>query len=233
MMGAESQLTRLQLTWTAKAGSIIPAQSAVQSTRDSLEEAGYILGSDSYVHVESNRRDVHLFAWFIGVGAWKHALAESEREFDETCQSIFSLDDFMLRSRVPRVRDWTKGSHRPISWCRVPLKQSVRLRVVATPSTKAPPLIAAEHGVIGIWSLPLTRGTRERLRDWNTQAQHVTALVGIGFDDESLCQAWAERMLTSKKAPLVKEAFDLARVVKKETGHPTEVAYPLCDVLCP
>lgn len=237
-VSTESGLVRLELRWKAKRNSLAPAFNAAGNTLSKLDEAGYILGAGStgataaaYVHADAASMGVSLHAWFIGPGAWDAALAESEKD-----EGGFSIDDFCLVSRIPKVIDHTRTSHKPYPSFKKSLKSKPVLRLCATPGTHCPPLLAKDGGVVAQWKLPLSTPTRDRLHVWNAHARLITALASDFAWDEDECQLytkWAEGELKRATSALAKEAKELAAIVGRESGLRVEAARPFHDQFAP
>lgn len=209
-----------QITFTATRGNEIPLRLSVEEFAESLCEEGFALGERLSVTPSPDRKCVILSGYFIGEKAWQDAW-ESENI------SIRESKRMMLRKfrGEPSVLCLQRSIAEPVPSCRCKGGMPTLLDIWCTPSSRCPPLLCGKGGIFPYYKLPLSYETRTRLSEWHSAASSICKMWDW---DHGLApyRKWAKQQLHSKTSDLSRFAYELSRVVTKETGIKTRAFCP-------
>jgi hypothetical protein len=184
---------------------------------------GYVIGKHLTVECGEDPQEVFLSAYFTGKDAWKTA-QKDERDHVE-----FHLKEARSASRgEPRMISLKPPRPTPVPSCKCSKSAKPPLDLWCTPSSKCPPLMCSEGGVIEFYKLPLSAQSIDDLNTWREAAATVATL---GDDiGEGPYEKWASKELASRTSWIGKESKRLAASLSRELGRKVRPFHPPVDL---
>ncbi len=189
-----------------------------------MESLGYILGRDQLRCFHEGTKRVALTAWFVGKGAWRHAV-----KTDSAGDGLQSVGELVaLSTKAPKVVELKRTRGGGGQACRCTARAKTPLELRCMPATKAPPLVCSKDGVTRIYELLSGRAIPAWFDalEWNRSAAGIWEIYEAIRQNNSPYRGWSKDQIWGAKSELNRQGRKIAAELSAQLGREVRYAMP-------